>query len=241
MTGRAHRVGSRLVLLPEAQTPEPTPFLTRLSEADCERFLDAACRRTYRPGEVVIAQDTHPDLLALVLHGHLQESHITRDGQEVILDIHGPGDVVGAVDVVDGQPAMATVQTNTSSEVLVVRGSALRRLLPSAPSLAVALLQVMSQRVRETERARIQSATLEVLPRISRRLVEMAERWGTRSVDGVAISLHLSQAELAAWAGVSREATVKALKVLREEGLVDTGRRRLTVTDLDSLRSYCVA
>lgn len=243
MTGRPTRAGQRLVLVPEARQhdTEPTPFLRRLTEADCERFLDAAQRHTYRSRETVISQGTHPDVLLLVLDGHLQESHNTTDGQEVILDIHGPGDIVGAVDVVDGRPAMATVRASRRAEALVVSGTNLRALLMDAPSLTVAILRGLAGRVRDAEQARVHSATLEVLPRITRRLVDMAERWGERCDDGVSITLHLSQAELASWAGVSREAAVKALRVLREEGLVDTGRRQLTVTDLERLRQHPVA
>lgn len=247
MTGQSPRPGRHLALVPEARgpeagapkagAPERIAFLERLSDPDWERFLDAACHRTYRPGETVISQDSFADLLLLVLHGHLQESHLTRDGQKVILDIHGPGDVVGATSVVDGRPALATVQASVRSDTLLVRGSALRPLLIAAPSLCVGVLQCLARQARQAERARISSATLQVLPRISRRLVEMAERWGDHVADGVAINLGLSQGELAAWAGVSREATVRALKTLREQGLVDTGRRRMTVTDFDGLRA----
>ena len=58
----------------------------------------------------------------------------------------------------------------------------------------------------------------------------LAERFGAPTPDGLRIGLPLSQDELAGWTGASREAVTKALRVLREEGLVHTGR--LHVEDL---------
>ena len=53
---------------------------------------------------------------------------------------------------------------------------------------------------------------------------------------GVRIGVALSQDELAGWVGASREAVAKALRVLRDRGFVTTGRRTMTVLDLDGLR-----
>ncbi len=48
--------------------------------------------------------------------------------------------------------------------------------------------------------------------------------------------LPLSQDELAGWTGASREAVSKALRSLRDRGLLETGRRRVIIYDLDGLR-----
>lgn len=242
MTTHPRLVHQRLIRLPEARPVRARlPFLRRLSDTDRQQFLRAARRATYQAGDTLLAQDTHPDLLLLVLRGHLLEAHTTRDGDEVILDVHGPGDLVGTVDAVDGHAATATVRANTRSDVLTVPGPVLRSLLADAPSLTVAVLDSLAGRARQAEQELIRSITQEVLPRVACRLVEMVERWGQDAREGIGVTLHLSQAELASWTGVSREAAVKALKVLRDDGLIDTGRRQVTVTDLDGLRAYCAA
>ena len=67
-------------------------------------------------------------------------------------------------------------------------------------------------------------------------MIELADRFGEPDDGRIEIALPLSQEELAAWAGASREAVSKALQLLRSLGIVETGRRRITVLDIDALR-----
>jgi CRP-like cAMP-binding protein len=66
-------------------------------------------------------------------------------------------------------------------------------------------------------------------------LVELSERFGEETEDGLKISLPLSQEELASWTGCSREAASKALQALRKRGLVETRRRAVVVLDREGL------
>jgi CRP-like cAMP-binding protein len=67
--------------------------------------------------------------------------------------------------------------------------------------------------------------------------VELADRTGRREGGGsVAIRLPLSQSDLAAAVGATREAVAKALRLLREEGLVATAPKSITIADLEPLR-----
>ena len=72
---------------------------------------------------------------------------------------------------------------------------------------------------------------------MAHRLVDAAERFGTAGVrTGIVLDAPLSQEELAGWTRASREAVNKALQVLRPLHLIETGRRRFTVLDVDGSR-----
>ena len=72
--------------------------------------------------------------------------------------------------------------------------------------------------------------------RVARRLLELGERFGVPEEGRIEIELPLSQEELAAWTGSSREAVSKALQLLRSVGIVETGRKHVTLLDVDALR-----
>jgi CRP/FNR family transcriptional regulator, cyclic AMP receptor protein len=100
------------------------------------------------------------------------------------------------------------------------------------------LLKLLAHRLRDADRKRIEFASLDTQGRVAARIVELSARFGQPRPDGsVLITLPLSQEQLATWVGSSREATAKALGQLRERGLVETGRRRLTVVDLRALQA----
>ena len=66
--------------------------------------------------------------------------------------------------------------------------------------------------------------------------MELSERFGATAEGRIEIELPLSQEELAAWTGASREAVSKALQLLRSLRIVETGRRHVTVLDIEALR-----
>ena len=72
--------------------------------------------------------------------------------------------------------------------------------------------------------------------RVAFRLVELADRFGEPTQEGIRITLPFTQEELAGWIGASREAVVKALRVLRSRGYIETQRKTVVVTDLAGLR-----
>jgi CRP-like cAMP-binding protein len=73
--------------------------------------------------------------------------------------------------------------------------------------------------------------------RLAARIVELAERYGEPSDDGVTIASPLSREDLAAWTGSSRAGVAHALQTLRELGWVQIQRRQLIVRDLQALRA----
>ncbi len=108
--------------------------------------------------------------------------------------------------------------------------------LDGRPDLALALLRSIVGRLRDADRKRVEFTALDVVGRVAHRLVELAERYGEPSGDGIRIGLPISQRELAGWVGSSREAVNKALRQLERRGLIAIERRHLAVLDLDGLR-----
>ena len=78
------------------------------------------------------------------------------------------------------------------------------------PPSAAQLGERLATRLRDADRKRLQFATLDTLGRVAERLLELSERFGQPTSEGVAVEMPFSQEQLASWCGASREATVKA-------------------------------
>jgi CRP/FNR family cyclic AMP-dependent transcriptional regulator len=98
------------------------------------------------------------------------------------------------------------------------------------------LLRVTSRRLARASQLHAEFGASDAMGRVCGRLIEMAERYGRRSNEGVTIRSPLSQADIGAWAGISRESVVKALSTLRELGWVRTRGRRITLLEPDAVR-----
>jgi CRP-like cAMP-binding protein len=120
---------------------------------------------------------------------------------------------------------------------LRVGGQAFGHFLLARPQAVVGLLRVLSERLRAADELRLGLAISPAEQRLARGLLALAAAHGRVTDDGVRVAAALSQADLAAYVGLSREAVNQALRTLREDGLVATARRSVTILDLDGLRA----
>jgi CRP-like cAMP-binding protein len=156
-----------------------------------------------------------------------------------VLALRGPGQVIGELSIIDGEPRSASAIALEPVEAAIVRAAEVSRALEEDASFAREMLRALAARLRDADRRRVEFATLDTLARVSRRLLELAERFGEPGPDGdTVVALPLSQEELASWCAASRESTAKALRTLRDVGTITTGRRTVTIADAGALARY---
>jgi CRP-like cAMP-binding protein len=175
----------------------------------------------------------------VILSGRVKITFLEIDGQEVVLDFRGPGELLGELAVIDGKPRSSRVEAIEPVEVLAIPAAAFNDLVAERPGIANVLLRDLVGRFRNADRKRIEFGAAQTIGRVAARLVEMVERFGTATKAGHVVDLPITQEELAGWTGASREAVAKALRSLREQGLITTERRRITVLDLEELGRLC--
>lgn len=218
----------------------PETLLALLSSQEREALLALGVRRSFPRGAVLMFQNEPDERVMFLLAGRAKVTRLDQDGHELLLSIRDPGDVLGELAFIDGQPRVATVTALEPVEALVTPSQAFRLHLETTPRVAVALLEVVTRRFRETTLKRSQFAALDTMGRLAARIVELADRYGEQTKDGLSIASPLSQEELAAWTGASRAGVAQALHALRDLGWVQTERRGVLVRDLEALRARAV-
>lgn len=215
---------------------EPDEYLSRLDQADRALLLERGRRRRWPAGASMFLEGERSGTVVFVVSGRVKVFSLTDEGEEILLAVRGPGALLGEVSAVDGGPRSASVAALEPVEAVVLTADAFVEFLRTHAGAATLLLQLVVARLRDADRKRVEFAAYDIASRVARRLVELAERFGEPDENGVRITVALSQDELAGWVGASREAVAKALRVLRDRGLVSTGRRTMTVLDLPALR-----
>ena len=211
-------------------------FLTALSETEVRAMREHGVVRTYPRGTALFHEQQAPDRVVLLLVGCVKLSSLSEDGKEVVLAIRGPGDLLGELSAMDGQPRSATATALEPVEALVVPAGDFRAFLERNPRVSLLLVTMLSRRLRDADRKRVEFTAQDSTGRVAARVVELSERFGDRVENGLQIDLPISQEELAGWTGCSRDSVVKALHAMRELGWIETERRRIVVLDLDALR-----
>jgi CRP-like cAMP-binding protein len=213
-----------------------TPFLDQLEPADVALLESNGHRARYAPGTVVMREGDPSDFAMVVCRGTVKLTMLAASGREVVLELRGANEIVGELGVIDGRARSASVVALDAVEALAVPADALRRLLGERAGLANVLLGTVVRRLRQASSRQLELGTIDVVGRVCNRLLELATTLGEPVPTGVLVRSSISQHELADWAGVSRDGVVRALHELRDRGWVETGRRRIVITDPDALR-----
>ncbi|GLZ08914.1 Crp/Fnr family transcriptional regulator [Actinomadura sp. NBRC 104412] len=243
---------------------EPGSFYAELTP---EERRDLESRGRYRDlerGEVLFREGEESTWVAVLLTGRVKAYSDRLDGGEALLDVRGPGALLGEVAAIDGLPRSATVATLEPARLLAITAEEFMSFLGAHGRVSVLIMKMLCRRWREADRRRLEFGMFDATGRVAQRLVELAERFGVPYEQGggraatrpngptrpprpgdakpdgtsVRITLHLTQEELAGWVGASREAVSKALGTLRRHGWIETGRRRVIVHDLQALRRH---
>lgn len=217
------------------QAPDRRPgFLDLLAEDERRELESRGGRRHFQAGSTLMQEGAPGAEVMVLITGRVKVTVTTAEGREIVLQFCGPGELLGELSVVDRGARSGTTEALEPVEALAVAASDFRSLI-ERPAFAAALMRSLIERFRDADRRLVEFAAAQTLGRISARLVELVDRFGEPTDDGIEIALPISQEELAGWTASSREAVAKALASLRAMGAIRTERRRITVLDPERL------
>ncbi|HEY1523958.1 MAG TPA: Crp/Fnr family transcriptional regulator [Solirubrobacteraceae bacterium] len=214
-------------------------FMESLPPPDRQALLEAGRRKAWETGEMVMRDGEPADSAVVLLAGLAKIHKTTTEGVDVVLGLSGPGDLLGEPSAMREAIRSASVTALDQIDALVLPVPDFRGFLSRHPQAALVLLDLALGRLYVADARRMEFASSESLPRVTSRLVELAERFGQRLDSGaIEVALPFAQEELASWSASSRESTARALRTLRQLGLIETRRLAITVMDLERLRAH---
>lgn len=210
------------------------PFFSPLSEPELVALAQCLVKRTFARGMIIFHKGSLGRSLYIIESGKVRIFLLSSAGQEVSVNVYGPGDVFGELAVLDGLPRSAGAIVMETAVVYTLYRDDLLRCMERCPALASSIIHSLSARLRYTTRCVESLAFLDVNSRVAAKLLELSDRYGQRG-DPVVIDLRLTQTDLASWVGARRESVNKALSSLRDAGLIDVDDQRITILDLVGL------
>ncbi|MDY7099927.1 MAG: Crp/Fnr family transcriptional regulator [Actinomycetota bacterium] len=212
--------------------------LADLDPSDADALRSLGTTKRFAPGQVLLLEGSRSDHVLVLRQGRAKITSSQPDGRVVLLAVRGPVELMGELSSLDpdGAPHSATVVALDEVTAQVVPNGEFVEFLRHHPNVLLALTQTLITRLRESDRRRIEYGSYDTLNRVARALADIAEAHGVRR-DGH-LELSLTQEELAGIVAASRESVARALRTLREQGMVQTSRRSISVTDPERLRSF---
>jgi CRP-like cAMP-binding protein len=204
------------------------PLFADLTPDEVEKLAAASGVRDLRRGDVLFREDDESDCLYVVIDGRIAIAKRSIDGRESVVALMEGGDLFGEMPLFDRQGRSAEARALEVSRVLVIGYGPVREIYEQRPELLWGVVGLLASRLRTMDVALADTVFLDVTGRTAKRLVEMA---GGEDE----FSLPVTQEELAAMVGASRERVNKAIASFVRLGWIAQSDRRYRITDREQL------
>lgn len=197
------------------------PLFQALKPAERDSLRPLARITAYEEGEVVFREGDPALTFHFVLGGRVKVQKAAADGRDLILEIFGPGDPVGAVAAYEERPFPATAVTMEASSLFSLPRQEFFAVLAVNPLLARGLLVGLTRRMIELTR-RLSERSSRVEFRVARLFLTLADRVGRPGPGGVVVPVALSRQEIADMVGTTQETAIRIMSRWGKEGLLET-------------------
>jgi CRP/FNR family transcriptional regulator len=212
------------------------PFFAGLDADALGRVAATLRTRRFRRFEVIFHAGDPGDALFLIISGEIKISLPSETGDEAILASLRPGDVFGELALLDGAPRSATATALVATETVVLPRSAFRELVATEPAVRDALLASLAGELRRLTMHVEELHFLDMTGRVAARLVRLTGEVGRPDDDGfIHLPSTLTQGELAAMVGSTRQTVNKLLGQCADDGLIRLDRTGIVIIDLAGL------
>jgi CRP/FNR family cyclic AMP-dependent transcriptional regulator len=216
---------------------------TRLRRAAIFDDLDPAAAKalvrrlskvSFCRGDTVFSEGEPGETLYIIASGHVTITRRCR-GAPTLTAVLGASDMFGELAVFDPGPRGSTATALTDVKAVSLSRTAMRRWIAEHPAAVDTLLALLARRQRRTTDELCELLHADLTARVARRLVDLAQRFGTQDPDGIRVTPPLTQTDLAQLAGASRPPAHRILADFTERGWIRMGDRGLVVVDAASL------
>lgn len=223
-------------LVPDAGgLDDQVPFLARLETKDKTALLELGRELEFAPRAELLHQHEPSTHVYVIVRGWCKVTAASSDGHAALLALRGPGDLVGEAAAVTGRPRSATVTSLETVRAVGLGSAPFKEFLAEHPSVTTALLALVSDRTRDSDRRRLEFASMTVRQRLAVLLLDLARVHGLVTRGGIELAIPLTKEELADSVGASRSMIQRLLRELRAYEAVQTGHRTLLITQPEIL------
>ena len=212
-----------------------------LTKEDQTRLAAVSLAKTYEKGETIFSEGDPSDCLFTIASGRVKVVKMIPSGKEVILEIFGPGDPVGAVVAYEGRPYPASAVATERTACILVRRAEFFSLLERYPSFVRGFLAGMALRIVELTRRIPEVAGGRVETRFAHLFLKLADRMARPARGGSFIPMALSRQELADLTGTTIETCIRLMSRWGKEGIVSTEKDGFVIHDRPVLEKLSVS
>ena len=205
----------------------PDELLREISAKVSNKFL--------KKDETLFFKGDIGDALYIIKKGKIKISIPTEEGEELIISIFSDGDFFGELSLLDKAPRSADAVAITDTELLVLRRDVFYTYLFERKQAIEAIMSTLCKRLRKTDDFLADLCYTSVPKRLVKTLIELSERFGKKFDEKIILDLEITQSDLGAMLGVTRETVNRELMKLKLQGILTKEKKKIIINDFKKL------
>ena len=208
---------------------EIVPIFSNLTHDEMMEIAAITSDRTYEKGEMIYTAGDKGEKLYVIHKGRVKISRISSNGKEQVIRVIGPGEFMGELSLFNPIPTTDNGEALEKSTMCIIEGAKLKVLIKKYPTIAIKVMEELSQRLEKAENL-IEDINLHsVETRIAHELRNMAN-------DRNEVILTMTKGDFASQMGMSQETLSRKLSYFQELGLIkQIGNRRIVLLNIKGL------
>lgn len=208
-------------------------ILEPLSTEEVEKLALRTPEVRSKEGQLFYTPSLITGVLFLLLEGRVRIYKMVG-GRELTLDVLESGTMFGEAALV-GEPEGTYAEILELSRIAYLRTELLREIVRNNPEVGIRVAELLIARMRLYADKMVDIALKEVPARLAHLFLWLAEIEGTVSPEGYLVPSRYTHEQLGTMIGAKRVAVTRAMKKLRDDGLVEGGRKRILIKDREAL------
>lgn len=213
-----------------------SPLFHGIADDELTRLAQTMLRRRFRRNEVIFHEGDPGDSMHIVVEGRVKITRESTEGEEAIVVILSPGDTFGELVLLDGAPRSATATAMEATETMTMPRSTFADLVDGGSPFRWLLLTGIAQRVRRLTDQLAEVHFLDLAGRLALQLSRLADEAPPGATHDVRLNRSLTQSDLAAMVGGTRQRVNQILGDFADEGLLAVDGAGIVIRDLERLR-----
>ncbi len=200
-----------------------------LSPDDCRAIIQTGRSYTLPQGAFFFHQGDDSRILYVIVEGSVKLTKVTADGQQVIVNVFGPGEGLGIIVALNQTPYPVSAEVVEECMAVGWSRELVLGMMQDNPQLAMNGMALVGKRFTEMQTQFEELATQRVEQRVARTILRLVRQFGHRTAEGVHIDMALTREDIAQMSGTNLYQVSRILSRWEQAGYISTGRKQVTL------------
>jgi CRP-like cAMP-binding protein len=208
-----------------------TGLICGLSAASRYRLEQDRTTHVFRRGQPIFYAGAPAQAMYVVRSGRVKVFRIWRGGEEQVLRLLGPGELLGYRPLLANEPYVAGAEAVEDSTLCIIPAATVRELMRDVPGLALELLEKLARELRLSEDLMMDLIHRPIRQRAARLLLNLFEDNHRAAEPTILRSQHLRRQDMARMIGTTPETFSRVLRGFAQRGIITLARDRICIRD----------